>query len=132
MLEGGHHLILDLEGCNPLLLNSTVSMIRLCRGIAGIMGTKIVKSGCYKFSPQGVTAFAIIAESHISVHTWPESSKAFVDVFTCQDHFDKDCVMNFVVGVLGAKRGKMTLIMRKGAQSHPLFEGRISDGAHCL
>lgn len=95
-------------------------MIRLCRGIARLMGTKVVKSGCCKFNPQGVTAFAIIAESHISVHTWPESSKAFVDVFTCQERFDKERVTNFVAGALGAKHGKMTLILRKGTLSCPI------------
>lgn len=124
-LQGGHHLILDLEGCDPLILNSKNAMIQLCRSVARIMGTKVLKSGSYKFSPQGVTAFVIIAESHVSVHTWPESGKAFVDVFTCQKHFDKERIVSFVAGTLGAKQGRMTLIRRKGWRSHPILAERV-------
>ena len=40
----------------------------------------------HKFSPCGVTAIALLAESHISIHTWPENGIAVCDVFTCGDH----------------------------------------------
>jgi S-adenosylmethionine decarboxylase len=39
----------------------------------------------YKFDPQGVTSIAMLAESHISIHTWPEKNMAVCDVFTCGD-----------------------------------------------
>ena len=39
----------------------------------------------HKFDPQGVTGFAMISESHISIHTWPENKMAVCDVFTCGD-----------------------------------------------
>ena len=37
----------------------------------------------HKFEPQGVTAVALLAESHISIHTWPENGTAVCDIFTC-------------------------------------------------
>jgi S-adenosylmethionine decarboxylase len=40
----------------------------------------------HKFQPQGVTCVAMLAESHISIHTWPEMGMAVCDVFTCGDH----------------------------------------------
>jgi S-adenosylmethionine decarboxylase len=40
----------------------------------------------HKFEPQGVTAVALLAESHISIHTWPENGTAVCDIFTCGDH----------------------------------------------
>jgi len=40
----------------------------------------------HKFDPQGVTCVAMLAESHISIHTWPELGMAVCDVFTCGDH----------------------------------------------
>ena len=43
-------------------------------------------SSPHRFEPQGVTGLALLAESHISIHTWPESGYAAVDVFTCGDH----------------------------------------------
>jgi S-adenosylmethionine decarboxylase len=43
----------------------------------------VIKDSFYQFSPQGISGVVIIAESHISIHTWPEYSFAAVDVFTC-------------------------------------------------
>jgi len=37
----------------------------------------------HRFEPQGVTAFALLSESHLSIHTWPEHGYAAVDLFTC-------------------------------------------------
>ena len=50
-----------------------------------------------KFDPQGVTAIALLAESHISIHTWPEIGYAAIDVFTCGDHTmpEKACKLLF-------------------------------------
>ena len=39
----------------------------------------------HKFEPQGVTGIAMLAESHLSIHTWPENGMAVCDVFTCGD-----------------------------------------------
>jgi len=40
----------------------------------------------HKFEPQGLTGIAMLAESHISIHTWPEKGMAVCDAFTCGDH----------------------------------------------
>jgi S-adenosylmethionine decarboxylase len=40
----------------------------------------------HKFEPQGLTGIAMLGESHISVHTWPEKGMAVCDAFTCGDH----------------------------------------------
>ncbi|MFQ5627345.1 MAG: adenosylmethionine decarboxylase [bacterium] len=122
MLEGGFHLLLDLEDCNRRLLNSKSAMLRLCRECAKTMGVRVVQSGSHKFEPRGVTAFVIIAESHISIHTWPESGKAFMDIFTCQERFDSYRIYDFVTGFLGAKRGKLTLLFRRSGKSRVIFD----------
>jgi spermidine synthase len=126
MLEGGYHLILDLEGCNRKLLDSREAMRRLCHSLARIMGARVVQCGSYKFKPMGVTAFAIIEESHISIHTWPESRKAFLDIFTCQELFDGDRVVDYILGFLGGQRGRVTLILRNSLLSRVIFDGRVS------
>jgi S-adenosylmethionine decarboxylase len=38
-----------------------------------------------RFVPQGLTGAAIVGESHLTIHTWPEEGKAFVDVASCGD-----------------------------------------------
>ena len=46
-------------------------------------GSTLLAVSSHKFSPHGVTAVALLAESHISIHTWPEKGTAVCDVFTC-------------------------------------------------
>ncbi|MFH1461259.1 MAG: adenosylmethionine decarboxylase [Patescibacteria group bacterium] len=46
-------------------------------------GATLLKIELHNFSPQGISGMAIIAESHISIHTWPEHRYAAIDIFTC-------------------------------------------------
>ncbi len=46
-------------------------------------GATIIAQQFHQFSPYGVTGFLLLAESHISVHTWPEEGLATIDIFTC-------------------------------------------------
>ena len=43
----------------------------------------VLSTGLHSFEPHGLTAFSILSESHISIHTWPERGYAAIDVFTC-------------------------------------------------
>ncbi|QQE13989.1 adenosylmethionine decarboxylase [Planctomycetota bacterium] len=79
----GSHCILELRGCASDRLNDE-AFIREALTQASKEGmSTLLKLESQKFDPQGVTAFAILAESHISIHTWPELQYAAVDVFTC-------------------------------------------------
>lgn len=49
-------------------------------------GATLICVKTHKFSPQGVTGVAVLSESHISIHTWPELGYAAMDVFTCGEH----------------------------------------------
>ena len=57
----------------------------------------------HKFQPQGVTAVALLAESHISIHTWPENGMAICDVFTCGDHTNPRSGVRYMYEAMGAK-----------------------------
>ncbi|MFH1509938.1 MAG: adenosylmethionine decarboxylase [Candidatus Nealsonbacteria bacterium] len=50
---------------------------------AKISNSTILKTVVHKFKPQGVTGFVLLAESHISIHTWPEWNLVAIDIFTC-------------------------------------------------
>ena len=54
---------------------------------AAAAGATVVGEVFHKFAPQGVTGIVCIAESHISIHTWPEHAYAAVDIFTCGKNF---------------------------------------------
>jgi len=51
-------------------------------------GATIISHNFHKFSPYGVSGVVVIAESHVSIHTWPEYNYAAVDIFTCGDSID--------------------------------------------
>jgi S-adenosylmethionine decarboxylase len=80
----GQHILADLYGINPMHLNDPDAVERLLRASAQAAGATILSSHFHTFgSGQGVTGVVILAESHISIHTWPEFGFAAVDIFMC-------------------------------------------------
>jgi S-adenosylmethionine decarboxylase len=93
----GKHLLLELIDCDATLLNDIEYLRKVVSDTARQIGATVIKDSFYQFTPQGVSGVVIIAESHISIHTWPEYSFAAVDVFTCGDVIDpKKAVKPFV------------------------------------
>ena len=93
----GKHLLLELIDCDAALLNDIEYLRKVVSDTARQIGATVIKDSFYQFTPQGISGVLIIAESHISIHTWPEYSFAAVDVFTCGDVIDpKNAVKPFV------------------------------------
>ena len=59
-------------------------------------GGTVLDVTSHKFTPQGVTALALLSESHISIHTWPEHGYSAVDVFTCGSHTNPQLACDFL------------------------------------
>ncbi len=80
----GQHLLLTLKRCESFeLLNDEQQLIELAGRAAEATGATIMNVCSQKFSPQGITIIAVLAESHASLHTYPESGVVFWDCFTC-------------------------------------------------
>lgn len=79
----GKHMLLELKDCDAGLLNDMEYLREALNTVAILIGATVIKDSFYQFSPQGISGVVIIAESHISIHTWPEFCYAAVDVFTC-------------------------------------------------
>ena len=79
----GTHLLLDLKECNAELLDDVDYIRQVVLSAAKEAGATVVGETFHKFRPIGVTGIVAIAESHISIHTWPEHSYAAADIFTC-------------------------------------------------
>lgn len=79
----GKHYLLNLFDCDSKLLDDEQFLISLLREAAVASGATVLKVESHKFHPQGVTVMCLLSESHITIHTWPEDSKAAADVFTC-------------------------------------------------
>jgi len=108
----GRHLLLELENCNKEMLDDS-DFLRDCLNEAAIKcGATVVGESFYHFSPCGVSGVVNIAESHISIHTWPEYSYAAVDVFTCGDDVKPDEAAKLIVEKLEAKNYSVVELRR--------------------
>ena len=108
----GKHLLLELMDCNHELLNDIEYLRKALSDVAGQIGATVIKDSFYQFTPQGVSGVVIIAESHISIHTWPEYNYAAVDVFTCGDSVKPEEAARLIVQRLEAKKHSSTELRR--------------------
>ena len=76
-------------------------------------GATLLNLITHQFQPQGVTGLALLAESHISIHTWPESGYAAIDVFTCGDHTMPEQACAILCSELQAKRHALKSFLRE-------------------
>jgi S-adenosylmethionine decarboxylase len=82
----GSHLLADLYGVAPALLVASGDIDALLRAAALAAGARILHSHFHSFGDAlGVTGVVLLAESHISIHTWPEYGFAAADIFMCGD-----------------------------------------------
>lgn len=80
----GIHLLADLAGIDAALLVDPAAIDALLRAAALAAGASILHSHFHAFGPgAGVTGVLLLAESHISIHTWPEHGFAAADIFMC-------------------------------------------------
>lgn len=78
----GLHLIVDIE--SRVNLSDAVAIEHCLREAAQVCGARILNSCVHHFGEHaGVTGVVVLAESHISIHTWPELRYAAVDLFMC-------------------------------------------------
>lgn len=86
----GYHLMLELFGCDQEKINSRKFLHNLVKGAVKAVGLTNLGSRFHQFDPQGVTGFTLLAQSHISFHTWPEFGYLVLDIFTCGDQQQAD------------------------------------------
>jgi len=79
------HILFTLKGCPFELLDDENNIKLLLYNATKEAKSTLLNLATHKFEPQGVTGVAMLAESHISIHTWPEKGMAVCDVFTCGD-----------------------------------------------
>lgn len=108
----GIHCIAELYGCPSELLNDESLVVdALRRAVERGMAT-LLHEVSHKFHPQGVTALALIAESHVAIHTWPEVGYAAVDVFTCGDHASAEKACEYLAQALECNKYSLKRLRR--------------------
>ncbi len=100
----GRHLLVEFYGCDAEVLDDVAAIEDHMRTAARKANSTIVNSTFHRFSPYGVSGVVVIAESHLSIHTWPEYGYAAVDLFTCGESVDPWKAFEYLKEVLRSKR----------------------------
>jgi len=72
-----------LDGCAPVFLDDPDALEGVARAASEAGEFTVLNVHVHQFEPQGVTATAVLAESHLHIHTWPEDRRLFVDIASC-------------------------------------------------
>ena len=132
----GQHLLVELNDCDAAVLDDLATVRQTMLDAARTVCATVIGVTEHRFVPQGVTVVVVIAESHLSIHTWPEHGYAAVDVFTCGDGLHTPTVIDLLterlkaghVSALEVQRGLIP--ERAGHQSGPqlVLASRLSRG----
>ena len=117
-MSNGRHLILDLYDCSPKILDDYDQLEWYLQMALSMASAKVLRIIGEKFEPQGVTLLALLAESHASVHTWPELGYAAVDLYTCGDTTKTDKAAEFLKKKLQSKTVEEKEIVRSTTPSN--------------
>jgi S-adenosylmethionine decarboxylase len=109
----GHHWIVDLHGCPVGLLDDHDRVRAQLKETTERFGLTLLNIVSNKFEPQGVTAVGLLAESHMSIHTWPEHGYAAIDIFTCGSDQNLKAACEFIADSLSATESTV-LRLRRG------------------
>jgi S-adenosylmethionine decarboxylase len=120
-LKLGEHYICDFSHCDrELLLDSECSHALFSQAVRA-SGLTVVDEGLYKFSPHGFTSFLLLAESHASLHAWPEYGYCAVDIFTCNLNLDVMPLIESLRRLFGAQNVEIRKVERVASVENVLM-----------
>lgn len=108
----GTQLIIEFSGCDKDVLDDTQAIKSTMLNAAMAANATIVDHCFHKFSPVGVSGVVIIAESHITIHTWPEYGYCAIDIFTCGDLLNNNHALKVLKDGLNSQEEKVFKIER--------------------
>ena len=110
-VAGGHHLLVDFWVADAGPLRRVETWEALLPEACRAAGATVLGARFHQFRPEGVTGIVLLAESHASVHTWPESGLVTLDVFTC-GALDAAAIVAAVRRRLAPVRERVTAVAR--------------------
>jgi S-adenosylmethionine decarboxylase len=108
----GRHLLLELFDCDLDAINNVEAVKGALIEAAKRAQATIVDVVFHEFNPFGVSGVVVIAESHLSIHTWPEYRYAAVDIFSCGDILQPEIAARYLVEQFGAERTSVVEMQR--------------------
>ena len=112
LLFKSKHFLLELYRCDYEKLNDESFLRCTLNNAAKLANAKVLNLISNKFEPQGITAIALLAESHLSIHTWPEAKYSAVDIFTCGKNMKPNISCEYLIQALMAEEHLLRIINR--------------------
>jgi len=113
----GTHLLVELRDCNPAILKNLEEVRDALVSAAKEAKATVIDISFHEFNPFGISGMVVIAESHLSIHTWPEYNYAAVDIFTCGDVIKPEVAAASIIERFECKNPSM-VEMKRGILSH--------------
>ncbi|HBM97743.1 TPA: adenosylmethionine decarboxylase [bacterium UBP9_UBA11836] len=108
----GQHIIAEFSECNSNILRDLAFIREALFKAAEVAEATVLDSSFYHFGNGGVSGVVIIAESHLSIHTWPECGYAACDFYTCGSNIKPEEACRFLVELLQSGHGEYLTVRR--------------------
>jgi len=102
----------ELNDCDDKLLDDIDFIKDVMLAAANEAGATVLGESFHQFSPQGVSGVILIAESHLSIHTWPEHGYAGADIFTCGTRVQPEKAAEVIIARLKPRTHSIILMYR--------------------
>jgi len=115
----GEHLTIDGYNGNPEKLNDKALVLRSLAELPKLVGMKLLSEPQVYFAPGneekdpgGWSGFVVIAESHVSLHTFPKKKFVSIDVYTCKNGMDQNFIVDYYKKLFDLEETEVNFILR--------------------
>ena len=108
----GQQILCNMSGLSNVNLNDTDYLISLLRKSVVMAEATLVEVICHRFSPEGATIIAVLKESHVAIHTYPEHNALFFDAFTCGTTANPKKIAQIFIDFLKPNRFALKTLIR--------------------
>lgn len=103
---------MELKDCNPEILKDLREVKDAMVSAAKEAAATVIEISFHEFSPFGISGMVVIAESHLSIHTWPEYGYAALDIFTCGDLIKPESAAAYLIERFESRNPSVTEFKR--------------------
>ena len=123
----GRQMTVEYYECGATAFLDEVRVENALLNAARESGATIISSSFRKFEPQGVSGVVVIAESHFTIHAWPEHDYAAVDIFTCGDSIDLEVAVNSMKESFESENVVISSDQNRGIIAKPFEQQRVGE-----
>lgn len=123
----GNHILLDLYECNNNQLYYSTDLLERIKFFVSESNATIMNYTHHVFSNNAYTLLILLAESHISFHSFPESNYIAIDIYTCGNRVLTTNVATLLINYFESKSPKITCTQRNNSNNIPLITYELGD-----